>query len=1094
VEQSITHEKSKLKNLPQTFNLTSGYTFLLIWIHYAVLRVLRLCMCLFEYFAFAPKFTRAVLLTLLACAHMPSGYAEMPDKVQFNRDIRPIFSDKCFSCHGLDAKHRKAELRLDTPEGAYALNEDKFQAIKPGDLKNSEAWRLINSTDEEEIMPPLKSHKKLSAEEKELIKRWIEQGASYQKHWAFEPQVKTEPPAVTNTASARNEIDRFVLARLEREGLGFSSEAPRETLIRRASFALTGLPPSIKEADEFLTDVSPEAYEKMVDRYLGSARFGEEMARHWLDLARYGDTHGLHLDNERQMWAYRDWVIKAFNVNKPFDQFTVEQIAGDQIPNATREQQVATGFNRCNVSTSEGGAIDDEFIFRYAVDRASTMSEVWMGMTVGCAVCHDHKFDPISAKEFYSIYAFFHSNSDPAMDGNVKLTKPIIKLPDQEQDRQLLEFEARMAATQKKMNQILPKVNYMDPSTIDPKPAPKEVDEVWIEDEFPTGAVMMTHPGNHPLKWITAEEGPVFSGKRAIKRTDAALAQDFYQEGGGSFELPVAAKAYFHVYIDPNDPPEAVMIQLRENNSWEHRMMWGESNLIPFGSPNTHERFIAGPIPEAGKWVQLEVDVEKINLKAGMKITGVAFTLYGGTAYFDKMGVKGVFDESSDPMYSFNIWQKNFINKDAPNVPHEIRNLLKEGPKTERTLEEYIILRNYFLQKVCLSVEKDFSSERKEFFAARKGYDDLDTNVPGTFIFRDRDIPRESYVMERGQYDKKGEKVMPGTPAIFPPLKSAKPDYSTRLDLAQWLVSPEHPLTARVAANRFWQQIFGTGLVKTSSDFGSQGEPPTHPELLDWLAIRFRETGWNTKALIKHMAMSSTFRQASNVTPDLLKKDPANRLFARGPRFRLDAEQIRDNALFVSGLMSSETGGRGAMIYQPPNIWEPVGFQDSDTRNYKQDSGEKLYRRSIYAFLKRTAPPPFMGNFDAPNREQSCALRERSNTPLQALQLMNDVQHYEAARGLAERMIAEGGATPEERIDFAYRATLARKPGPEETAVVKATLTKHLEKYLANPEQAKSAIRIGAKPPKEGVPEPELAAYTLTANLILNLDEVVNRN
>ena len=1031
------------------------------------------------------------IFTILSLA----GIAIAEDgKLRFNQDVRPILSDKCFACHGFDAKKRKGDLRLDTPEGAYAVT-DGAQAIRPGDLAKSEFWKRINSTDEDEVMPPPESHKKLSPEEKAIFRRWIEEGAQYQKHWAFEAPVKVEPPAIRSPQPAiRNPIDAFIGDRLKREGLNVSPETNRETLIRRVAFAVTGLPPTVNETDAFLADQSPDAYEKMVDRYLASPRHGEEMAKHWLDVARYGDTHGLHLDNERQMWAYRDWVVRAFNDNLPFDKFTTWQLAGDLIPSATQDQLIATGFNRCNVTTSEGGSIAEEYVYRYAVDRTSTMTETWLGLTGGCAVCHDHKFDPLSTKEFYSLYSFFQSNADPAMDGNVLLTKPVLQLATPSQEAQMKSLDGKLAPLRAQMDAKLKTITYTDPATLKPLPPAKETETVWIEDDFPAGAKEQNNANTPPAQWVTAANGDhVFSGRRALKRSATGLAQDYYSGGAAPFDAPQGAKFFFHVFLDPANPPEAVIIQIH-TGKWESRAVWGNPDVIPYGQPNSPSRFGAGALPEPGKWARLEVEASAIDIKPGDKITGIAFTLYGGTAYFDHMGVAARIAPATDPAQSFLAWQKPGEGKDTPGVSEEINKLLKDGAK-KRKPEQERQLREYYLENVCAETRGQFTSLAKERGKLQKERDGIAKNIPSTFIWNDLEKPRDSFVMMRGQYDKPGDKVEPATPAIFPPLKKAKPDArATRLDLANWLLSPEHPLTARVTVNRLWQQFFGTGIVKTSFDFGSQGAVPSHPELLDWLAVTFRESGWDIRKMIRLMLTSATFRQSSIATPALVQRDPENRLYARGPRFRLDAEQLRDNALFVSGLMNAEMGGKGVRIYQPPNIWEPVGFGGSNTRFYTQDKGPALYRRSIYVFLKRTAPPPFMTNFDAPNREQFCSVRERSDTPLQALQLMNDVQHFEAARAFAERIMAEGGATPADRISFAYRAVLSRKPVPEEAAVVQDALKKFLAEYAQSGDAAKKVISNGESKPKATLPPAGLAAWTLVANLILNLDETINRN
>jgi hypothetical protein len=863
----------------------------------------------------------AAALLVALCA---AGGRAADDRLSFNADIRPILSDKCFACHGFDAQNRQAELRLDTAEGAY---EDRggSRAIVPGDLAASELWRRITSDDPDERMPPADSPKPLSPTEIDVLRRWIEQGAEYQKHWAFEPLERHALPTVS--PSAEHPIDRWISSRLQAAGLQLAAEADRPTLLRRVAFALTGLPPTIAQAEAYFADQAPGAYERMVDRFLESQHYGEEMARHWLDVARYADTHGMHLDNERQTWAYRDWVVRAFNQNLPFDRFTIDQLAGDLLAEPTADQLTATGFNRCNVTSSEGGSIDDELLFRYAVDRTSTMMQAWMGLTGGCAVCHDHKFDPISQREFYSMYAFFNSAADPAMDGNALLTQPVLKLETPESRQELAALDAQIATQQQLLDQTIRQLEYVDPAT-------------------------------------------------------AAV-------------------------------PELT------------------------GTPSS----------------------------------------------------------AGDPARSFLAWWKAAEGKDIAELPDDLKAIAKLGPAGGADADAQRRLQLHYLQNICVDTQPRFAPLLAELARLRTSRSAIENAIPSTFVFRDRPEPRPSFVMIRGAYDKPGEPVTAGVPAVLPPLHPSDAERpATRLDLARWLVSGEHPLTARVTVNRFWQQFFGTGLVKTSYDFGTQGELPSHPELLDWLAVRFQESGWDVKQLVRLLLTSATFRQSAAVSADLYVRDPENRLYARGPRFRLDAEQIRDNALFVSGLLQLEMGGKGVKPYQPVNIWEPVGFAGSNTRFYEQDHGTALYRRSLYTFLKRTAPPPFMANFDAPNREQFCTRRERSNTPLQALQLMNDVQHVEAARALAERMLVEGGRDTADRLTFAYRTVLARRPESAELALVQQQLETHLARYREDAEAAQALISAGESKARPELPAAELAAYTLVANMLLNLDETLTRN
>ncbi|MGK0186725.1 MAG: hypothetical protein ACI9R3_002508 [Verrucomicrobiales bacterium] len=1000
------------------------------------------------------------------------------EPLQFNRDIRSILSENCFACHGIDAKHRKAKLRLDLKEEAFRKDESAEAAIVPGNPGMSKIWQRITATDSDDIMPPPESHKSLDTAEKETIRLWIEQGAPYQKHWAFEAPVKSEGEG----------IDHFIGEALQAEGLDFSPAADRPTLIRRVSMALTGLPPTIAEIDAFLVDTDDDvdgAYARMVDGYLTSPHYGEEMARYWLDVARYGDTHGMHLDNERQTWAYRDWVVGAFNRNMPFDQFSIEQLAGDLLPNPTQDQLIATGFNRCNVTTGEGGSINEEFIFRYAVDRASTTAQAWLGLTAGCAVCHDHKYDPITSKDFYSLYAFFNSNADPAMDGNKLLTEPVVKVKPMDYDAKMKEFANRESEIRDRMQKLADTIVYHDPAEADPKPEVVTTENHWFDDAFPSGAQVQTSVT--PLAYV---DDPVFSGKKSVKVSGPLMAQVFYEKGAASQSVPAGGKFFLHVFLDPADPPEQVMVQWNTGD-WNHRAYWG-GDLIDWGKKDSPERFAAGALPMAGEWAKLEVDASSLNLTTESIVSGLAFTVHGGTAYFDKMGVAGRTDPTTDPTQSFAAWRNTQMGKDTPGAPKDINAWLKEGAEKERKPEELKRLRDYYIQHVCVDTQETFAPMLAEQATAEKERSDYDGTVPSTFVFKDLEKPRDSFVMLRGQYDTPGEPVEPATPAVLPKLEQAG-ERANRLDLARWLVAPENPLTARVTVNRFWQQVFGVGLVESSHDFGTQGALPSHPELLDWMAIWFQENQWDVKKLMRSMVMSKTFRQRSRAESASWAGDPANRKLGRGPRFRLDAEQIRDQALFVSGLIKLQFGGKGVNPYQPDDIWEPLAFGGSNTRYYKRGDGDDLYRRTLYTFLKRTAPHPLMSNFDVPSREQSCIRRDRTNTPLQALQLMNDVQHFEAARGFAARIIASS-ASAQGRITFAYRSVVARQPEPEETAVVIEFLQRQLAKYTAAPDEAKKAITFGESPPPPDLNEAELAAWTLVANLILNMDEAVVRN
>ncbi len=1005
------------------------------------------------------------------------------DAISFQRDIRPLLSDHCFACHGPDENKREAELRLDQPESAL-----ESKAIVPGKIDESMLWERITSTDPDAVMPPPGFNKSLTDAQRELLRKWIAAGAQYQQHWSF---IAPKKPAVPSSKES-NPIDAFLQQRLDQDRLKLAAVAERRTLIRRVTLDLTGLPPTPAEVESFLADKSDDAYSRWVDMLMNRPSYGEHMARYWLDLARYADTHGLHLDNERSMWPYRDWVVRAFQQNLPFDEFTRWQLAGDLLKDPTRDQLVASGFNRCNVTTSEGGSIADEWVYRYAVDRTTTTAEVWMGLTAGCAVCHDHKFDPLSTREYYSMYAFFHSAADPAMDGNKLDTPPILKLRGEEEEKQIAELDGELAQVQKELEAAVHAFEYIDPKTLDPVPELYVHETAWFEDGFPKGA-KLEHVGDEVML-VHSEQGPVFSGKIALRRTAKGLGQDFYNSGAEPFVFPSGGKIYVHCFLDPDDPPEAIMLQLH-TDSWNHRMVWGADEKIDFGKANTAEKIIAGDLPSKGEWVELEINPTKIGIKAASKITGLAFTQFGGTVTWDHLVVGTKVDTTKDEKWSYAAWKERNLAKTVKEFSDDLRELVRQKKFEDWTEDESKLVFARWLESFYADPKQILKPYKDKKIAIERDKEKIDAKVPLTFVMAELPKKRESFVMVRGAYDKPGEKVTRQVPSFLPPLPE-KPDDTDydRLDLANWLVSGQHPLTSRVTVNRIWQQFFGIGIVKTSADFGSQGDPPSHPELLDWLAVQFVDDGWDMRRFIKRIVTSRAYRQSSAVSPTLLQHDPENRLLARGPRLRLDAEVLRDQALFISGLLVDKVGGQGVKPYQPPNIWEPVGFGNSNTRNYTPGHGDDLYRRSLYTFLKRTAPPPFMSTFDAPNREQSCAFRDRSNTPLQALQLMNDIQHVEAARNFAQRILKEGGATPRPRIRWAWEVVLSRKPSDIELKIASETLEQNLQRYRNDDESARSLITYGESKPDESIKANELAAYTLLANLLLNLDETINKN
>lgn len=1032
------------------------------------------------------------LLALLLAVGLAQLPALADEPLEFNRDVRPILSAACYRCHGFDAKARQAELRLDVADDALKTRESGA-AVVPGKPDESLVWKRIISADPDVVMPPPDAIRQLTAAERDIIRRWLAQGGKYQKHWALEPIQSPSAPAASDSHLAwqKNEVDRFLLPRITASGLVPQPEADRRALIRRVAFTLTGLPPKLDEVEQYVNDTTPNAYEQMVDRYLATSAYGEEMARHWLDVARYGDTHGLHLDNVRDIWAYRDWVVGAFNANQSFDQFTIEQLAGDLLPDATQSQLVATGFNRCNVTTSEGGAIKEEFLYRYAVDRASTTIQTWIGMTGGCAVCHDHKYDPLTMNEFYSFYAFFYSAADPAMDGNNSDTPPYLSLATKEQTAELerlrkIEQELDARCTQ------LAEGHLKAQASVEESTATESVHDLWLDDSLPIGATGSNTSRNRDV-WITNEKMEIPLGTRALQLAFG----DYYQQkiDGGLIPrvIPDSARLQFWLRIDGHNPSQSVMLELNTTGG-QRRFAWGKSNLLRKGEFNGGNNRQMGDLPAADQWHLMTIDTAQLNLPAGTIVSDMMLTQFGGISWIDGLSVQGQRCDK-DIGKSLDDWWSYAKDKSIPVVPKEVAAALKGGKKDDLSEGTLFQLQTQFAKWIARDVGPELMAARTALSRARDAVVRLEHSIPGTMIYRDLPEPRQAHAMKRGQYDQPGDKVDPATPSFLPKLQLPEGQTrATRLDMARWLVSNEHPLTARVTVNRFWQQVFGVGLVKTSDDFGTQGESPSHPELLDYLASDFRQNGWNVKRLMRQLVTSAAFKQGSAIAPDALAKDPHNRLLSRGPRIRLDAEQIRDNALAVSGLLNPRMGGAGFRSYQPPNIWEPVGYGDSNTRYYLQDFGPDLYRRSLYSFIKRTAPPPFMSNFDAPNREMFCTRRERGNTPLQALQLMNDIQHVEAARGFAERVLREGGFTASERIDYAVRLTLARPPKSEEAKLLADALAKFSQRYQDEPSAAEELIRVGQAKASTTVTPSELAAYTLLCNLILNLDETVNRN
>lgn len=1002
------------------------------------------------------------------------AFAEEFAEIDFNQDIRPLLSDRCYSCHGPDENHREGGVRFDLAESVLGEADSGMIPIVPGKPDESEMLARILTKDASMQMPPPDSNKSLNPDEIAKIKLWIEQGAKFQSHWSFVVPEKSDVPETDFPEWNQTEIDRFLASRLKKEGLTPSKPADKLSLIRRVTFTLTGLPPTPEEVDAYLKDDSPEAYEELVDRLLASPQYGEHMARHWLDAARYADTHGLHLDNFREMWMYRDWVIQSLNDNKPYDVFLTEQLAGDLLPNPSWEQQVASGFNRCNVTTNEGGSIKAEVKMRNVNDRVVTTGTVFMGLTMDCTRCHDHKYDPLKQKDFYAMYAFFNSIDGNPMDGNVKDHAPMVY--SKEAVQELAELDTKLAEKREEIKSTLAKVEYEDPGVeVDnPEIEPEEI--IWLDDEIPGKA---TVSGNYG--WVTKPE-PVFSGEKSAKRTAEGNQQVYFIGTDQPITVYKGDTLFGYVYLDPENPPKEVMFQWNDGD-WDQRAYWGEDR-IPYGN-NGKTKHRIGDLPETGKWVRLEVPIEKIGLKEGAKINGWAFTQWDGTVFWDNAGYVTKYGKKPE-FKSLAAWTefatKSPASLDPENKP--VTAILKKDAD-KRTEEENGKLLNYFLEYVCQDTQETFDKLRGELKSMTDRQAEIRKTSPTTLVYKEAAKPVAAHILERGEYDQIGEEVTRDVPGFLPPMTEEMP--KDRLGLAMWLLDTSHPLTARVAVNRYWQHVFGVGLVKTSEDFGSQGSVPSHPKLLDNLAIEFRESGWDIKKLMKRMVMTSAFQQSSQLTPELVSKDPENRLLARGPRYRLDAEALRDQALAMSGLLVDKIGGPSVKPPQPDGLWKAVGYSGSNTVQFKADEGhEKVHRRTLYTFIKRTALAPQMSTFDAPNRESCTVRRERTNTPLQALLLLNDPQYVEAAVALAKRTMDEGGSDPTSKVTYLVSLTLLNPENEVQQKELESLYFDSLTYFQKNPEAATKLVG------KDETPA-ELAAWAIVCNTILNLDEVVTQ-
>ena len=1057
----------------------------------------------------------------------------LPATIEFNRDIRPILSDNCFQCHGPGTQ--MATLRFDTEEGAkHALKDGRF-AIVAGEPARSQMIARITATNPAVRMPRSQNGaaagEPLTDRQVALLTKWIEQGATWQKHWSFiAPKRPDMPKDLKDPKWVRNPIDAFVLQRLEREGLKPSPEADKATLLRRVSLDLIGLPPTPAELDAFLKDTSPNAYEKVVDRLLRSPQYGERMAFPWLDAARYADSNGYQTDGERFMWRWRDWVIDAFNRNMPWDQFTIEQLAGDLLPNATLDQKIATGFNRNHRGNSEGGIVPEEYAVEYVVDRVDTTSTVFMGLTVACARCHNHKFDPFTQKEFYQLFAYFNNVPEHGKFRRVGNSPPYIAAPLPAQDAQLKRLDEELAAATATYAKLQPDVaraqreweRSLDKSTaIAWAPTRGLVTHYTFDSDLsPQVAVLQEGRNARPAAQRGDANAPApslapgrigqaasFDGKNFIQFGGDVAGFDSYGAGRGAIGANDPTVTYDDGYtmaawIYSTAPNGAIVTRdedivepnghgfnLRDGRiEYDYVTKWVDEGIrlrtqktISLNEWHhvaltyTGSRWASGvKIFVDGEDAPLEIMLDDVNSQGAVKREPLRIGAGGGpdNRFRGSLDDVRIYNRALSPAEAGMLADLTALT-DIAAIPEDKRSTAQANK-----------IRDYFLEH---ALPANLAEARKHLTDAQTRRDDFYRSLPTVMVMEEMPTPRETHLLIRGMYDRPGEVVKPMVPAALTASPAAFPP--NRLGLARWLVDPSNPLMARVTVNRFWQMYFSTGIVKTAEDFGSQGEVPSHPELLDWLATEFMRTGWDVKALQKTIVTSATYRQSSNARSELRAKDPDNRLLARGPSSRLSADVVRDQALAISGLLVNKVGGASVKPYQPEGLWNEIGGGGA----YLQDHGDNLYRRSLYTFWRRTIPPPSMANFDASARESHMVRPVLTNTPLQALDLMNDVTYVEAARVFAERVMKEGGTSPSQRISYAFRMATARTPKQAEVAVLEDAFVDNLELFKSKPEAALKYVSHGEHERDSTLNVSELAAYTSVTSLILNLNEVVTK-
>lgn len=1035
--------------------------------------------------------------------------------VQFNRDVRPILSDHCFQCHGPDQKNRKADLRFDQDDTLTSGPADEA-LIQPKKPDESDFFLRLIADDPEQKMPPPSHGRPLSEEQIATIRKWIEQGAKWQQHWALIPPHRPEVPQVQQSAWPRNPIDHFVLSKLESSGLVPSAEADRETLLRRASLDLTGLPPTLEELQAYEQDRAEGAYERAIDRLLDSTRYGERMAIRWLDAARYADTHGYQTDGPRDMYRWRDWVIDAYNSNMPFDQFTVEQLAGDLLPHPSRNQLIATGFNRNHRANSEGGILDEEYLAEYAADRVETTCTVWLGVTMMCSRCHDHKYDPFSQKDYYQLFAFFNNVPERGKVFKLGNTPPLVRAPTREQEQKITQLEQQIQSHVDLLKNKRPEwesaleawakgqaadtdvdwtptdgLNFIasfDKPVENLVPPPKDVKPLF---EDPLKGIMSvvreTTPQYTPG---VVGKGLTIDGAGAVNLGDVGNF-DFLNRFSYSFWLkfPKEAQGVVLARMKDDDALSGLSFVLSPDQKLQLNFVsrWLDDALRvetadPLVPDQWHHVVVTYDATRMASGVQCFLDGKLQPMKTLIDELLQTFKTNEpvrlGLAHATIPPFKGELDE-------IRAYDKILSPAEIEilGVPQSI-SAIARLPVEQRSAAQSRKLEDWYLENQAAEEIRNSWLALRDL---RKQYGLFLATVPTVMTMQEKPEPTETHILARGQYDQPGAKVDRGVPARLPPLGSAD-GIPNRLDLAHWVVDPKNPLTSRVAVNRFWQMYFGQGIVKTVDDFGSQGEWPTHPELLDWLATEFVESGWNVKHLQRLIVTSATYRQVSQAPLEMFQKDPENRLLARGPRMRLPAEMIRDRALLVSGLLVEQVGGPSVRPYQPEGLWKELnGIFD-----YQADEGDKLYRRSLYTYWKRTSPPPFMMTFDTAGRE-TCFVREsRTNTPIQALNLLNDVTFIEAARQLAQHVLKEK-QDETDRVTLAFHRALSRSPNSNEVRMLLDNVTAQRQYFDGDTKGAEELLKVGNSPSDKELPAAELASYTMLVNLLFNLDEFVSK-